>query len=332
MLPPQPPQPPPPPSRPWRPLGEGTPGWSSPPPPRTSPDAFAVSPRGREGSSRSGDLPAPRCHLGLRHLARERLPVAPAIPTIPVSSRGHGSATTAETNPRALRCWPRPKRTPSAGPRLSPAPAGIMALLAPVPASTSGQLRVWLGPVPAPAVVAFGALPAGKPLEKLCLRPGWFWDGTGGPGAVGPPALPSHRPAPGAAGTALAHNKALPKGCKKKTGSRARRREKQLLPARTVPPQQSLGPQVPNLGQKSPQLWLFADGARGAEPPSSILTSDSGCSERSWGTHTGNETLGAVSGRSPGDLGGQGDPAEEQEPAAGGTGQNPRDAATNRVG
>lgn len=128
-----------PPSRPWQPLGEGTPGWSSPPPPRTSPDAFAVSPRGREGSSRSGDLPAPRCHLGLRHLARERLPVAPAIPTIPVSSRGHGSATTAETNPRALLCWPRPKRTPSAGPRLSPAPAGIMALLAPVPPSTSGS-------------------------------------------------------------------------------------------------------------------------------------------------------------------------------------------------
>lgn len=33
-----------------QPLSQGTPGWSSPPPPRTSPDAFAsVSPQGREG-------------------------------------------------------------------------------------------------------------------------------------------------------------------------------------------------------------------------------------------------------------------------------------------
>lgn len=68
----------------------------------------------------------------------ERLPVAPAIPTIPVSSRGHSSATAGETNPPALCCWPCPEQTPSAGPKLSPAPVG-MALLSPVPPSTSGS-------------------------------------------------------------------------------------------------------------------------------------------------------------------------------------------------
>lgn len=38
-----------PPLRLGQPLSPGTPGWSLPPPPQTSPDAFPVSPQGREG-------------------------------------------------------------------------------------------------------------------------------------------------------------------------------------------------------------------------------------------------------------------------------------------
>lgn len=54
------------------------------------------------------------------------------------SSRGHSSSTTGETNPPALCCWPCPKETPSAGPKLSPAPMGL-ALLAARPPSTSSS-------------------------------------------------------------------------------------------------------------------------------------------------------------------------------------------------
>lgn len=140
------------------------------------------------------------------------------------------------------------------------------------------QLWIWLGPVPALMVVAFGALPAGKLLEKLCLRPGWFWDSTGGPGAGGHPLCPATDQLPAQRAQPSPTTKHF-QSCKK-TGSGARRGEKQFLPARMVPSQQSLGPQVPNLGQKALNYGclLMAHGWLSPPCPSSPQTRELGVS------------------------------------------------------
>ena len=114
---------------------------------------------------------------------------------------------------------------------------------------------------------------------------------------------------------------------------------------------------------QSPRLWLFSDGKQVAEPTTSILTPKlSGCSDRARGTRMGNKTLGRETpglfqlsqgcsrllqahgggepgrgGRSPGDLQGQGDPAEEQKelaaarPEAKRVCRSPRGAACSRA-
>lgn len=120
-----------------QPYSEAARGGRLPPPPRTSPSTFAAPPRGRERrwqrgcSSKSGDQPAPRCHLGLQRLARARLPVVPACP------RHRGSATARETKPSGLSLPALPQAECH---HLAPnRPQAGMALVAPVPSSTSGS-------------------------------------------------------------------------------------------------------------------------------------------------------------------------------------------------
>lgn len=164
-----PPRPPPPPRsapRPRQPYSEAAPGWGSSPPPQTSPNAFAASPRARASrlanaspqhwgcSSKSGDLPAPHRHLGLQRPARERLPVVPTTTAQPLPKKQNPRSKTL----RRFAAGP----TPSSRHRLAPnCPAQQGWTSVPSGDSAGGtspfqhqqQLWLWLSPVPTPMPV-----------------------------------------------------------------------------------------------------------------------------------------------------------------------------------
>lgn len=98
------------------------------------------------------------------------------------------------------------------------------------------QVWIWLGLVPASMVVAFGALPAGRLLEKLSLRPGWFFGiGLVARGPWGHPLCPATEQLPAQQAQPSPTTKHFQSAAKKQGTGQGEGRNNSCLPGQPLP-------------------------------------------------------------------------------------------------